>query len=174
MLRLDLDLHKYYQDTFKVWWRQPMLFDHKQFKEIIEDLNKKDKFINEANKEKYSKEFIDFLFKLLTYEQEDRPTATECLNHEWFTGNPLTAAIKFSEEQSTIIEGETKAYNEALDAADAYATEQKERKKHGSTARVLEFPPVHVEPVRGGSKKTNRKRSKGKKRSNRKKRSSKK
>ena len=84
-----------------------MVFNHEQFKEIIEDLNKKDKFINEANKEKYSKEFIDFIFKLLTYKQEDRPTATECLNHEWIT-NPLTAAIKFADEQSKIIEREKK------------------------------------------------------------------
>ena len=53
--------------------------------------------------------------------------------------------------------------------ADAYATEQKERKRHGSTARVLK-----LETGGGGSKKTNRKRSKGKKRSNRKKRSTKK
>ena len=171
MLRLDLDLHRYYQETEKKGWESPMVFNHEQFKEIIEDLNKKDKFINEANKEKYSKEFIDFIFKLLTYKQEDRPTATECLNHEWIT-NPLTAAIKFADEQSKIIEREKETYNEALDAADAYSTEQKERKKHGSTARVLDFSTPVL--VHGGSKKTNRKRSKGKKRSNRKKRSTKK
>ena len=176
MLRIDISLSVLYGDLKKRWYDwdtyRGMVFNEKQFKEHINILRFQYRngnlFYNEKTKEKYSEQFRDFLFRLLTYEHKDRPTATECLNHEWITGNPLTAAYEFAEEQSKIIERETKAYNEALDAADAYATEQEERKRHGSTARVLEFPPVHVEPVHGGSKKTNRKRSKGKKRSTKK------
>ena len=64
---------------------------------------------------KYIVIHLDFLFKLLTVQLKSRPTAKECLQHDWLNEDPLLGAKEYAGEQEQINMEEDKQFNEVLD-----------------------------------------------------------
>ena len=203
MLRLDKTLYYLHKDLKKYYNSKEEWTGWKDYKGIVFNPEKLKKhinilrtgystgnmFYNEKTKQVYSDTFIDFLFKLLTVELKNRPTAKQCLEHDWLNEDPLMGAREYAGEQEQINIEEDKLFNEALNAADAYGDDQKMFRRFGSTARNLndDFEEVSTSDdsyeklsleqalgarnqtiMIGGSKKKDKKRSKGKKRSNKK------